>query len=121
MRVKLDENLPARLVRVLSDLGNDVDTVPAEGLKGKPDLDVWREAQRERRFLVTQDLDFSDRRTYQPGTHCGLLLLRLREPSRESLIRRVEEIFRTEDVEGWLRCFVVATENKTRVVRPDHD
>jgi hypothetical protein len=33
MKIKIDENLPARLVAMLSDLGHDVDTVVAEGLK----------------------------------------------------------------------------------------
>lgn len=37
MRLKLDENLPARLVGELSALGHDVDTVPEQGLKGSPD------------------------------------------------------------------------------------
>jgi predicted nuclease of predicted toxin-antitoxin system len=60
MRVKLDENIPVRLAGELSPLGHDVDTVASEGLKGKPDSDVWSAARREERFLITQDLDFSD-------------------------------------------------------------
>jgi len=30
MRIKLDENLPVRLVSVLTELGHDVDTVPSQ-------------------------------------------------------------------------------------------
>jgi Domain of unknown function (DUF5615) len=41
MRLKLDENLPAALVEKLSGLGHDVDTVPAEDLRGHPHLDIW--------------------------------------------------------------------------------
>jgi predicted nuclease of predicted toxin-antitoxin system len=33
VKVKLDENLPARLVRLLAELGHDADTVPQEGLQ----------------------------------------------------------------------------------------
>jgi hypothetical protein len=58
MRLKLDKNLPAALVEKPSGLGHDVDTVPAEDLRGHPDLDIWEATQREQRFLVTQDLDF---------------------------------------------------------------
>jgi len=29
MRIKLDENLPTRLVSMLAELGHDVDTVPS--------------------------------------------------------------------------------------------
>ncbi len=75
MRIKLDENLTGRLVALLTQLGHDVDTVPVEGIAGKDDAIVWRAAQSDRRFLVTQDLDFSDARKYVPGTYHGLLLV----------------------------------------------
>ena len=74
MNLKLDENLPHQLVQLLTDLGHDVDTVPDEHLAGREDDVVWATAQTAGRFLVTQDLDFSDARKYAPGTHHGLLL-----------------------------------------------
>jgi predicted nuclease of predicted toxin-antitoxin system len=78
MRIKLDENLPANLAGVLAGLGHDVETVPGERLRGVPDAAVWTAAaQREGRFLITQDLDFSDVRHHEPGTHAGVVLVRL--------------------------------------------
>jgi len=118
VKLKLDENLPATLAAPLAALGHEVDTVPGEGLTGRPDPTVWAAAQAAQRFLVTQDLDFSDIRRYAPGTHCGLLLIRLRYPSGAALRRRIEMIFEFEDVETWRRCFVVVTERKVRVRRP---
>ena len=56
MRIKLDENIPVSLVTALDALGHDADSVPQEGLTGKPDPDVWRGAQECGRFLITQDL-----------------------------------------------------------------
>jgi predicted nuclease of predicted toxin-antitoxin system len=56
MRIKLDENLPTRLVDALQSLGHDVDTVWSEGLSGADDQAVWGTAQEENRFLITQDL-----------------------------------------------------------------
>lgn len=113
MKIKLDENLPRRLATALRDLGHDVHTLEEEMLAGHSDAEVWHAAQRESRFLVTQDLDFSDLRQFAPGEHYGILLVRLRSPSREDLIQRVTELFKTEDVGEWARCFVVAyrTEN----------
>jgi hypothetical protein len=73
MKIKLDENLPTSLVADLTALGHDVDTAPTEGLAGHPDSDVWRAAQSAGRFLITQDLDFSDVRAFAPGTHHGIL------------------------------------------------
>jgi predicted nuclease of predicted toxin-antitoxin system len=75
VRIKLDENLPAGLEPLLAALGHDVATVPAEGIGGEDDDVVWRAAPADGRFLVTQDLDFSDARKYAPGTHHGLLLV----------------------------------------------
>ncbi len=118
MKIKLDENLPSSLAKTLASLGHDADTAPAEGLTGQPDPVVWRAAQRGGRFLITQDLDFSDLRRYEPGTHAGVLLVRLRAPGRQALARIIETLFRHEDVETWQGCLVVATERKHRVRRP---
>ena len=117
MNIKLDENLPEALVAVLAELGHDADTVPQENLAGQDDPMVWDAAQQAGRFLITQDLDFSDSRKFVPGTHQGLLLLRLRDPGRLALLQIVETLFRTEDVEAWHGCLVVATERKLRVLR----
>lgn len=117
MKIKLDENIPSDLVVFLSFM-DDVDTVEKEGLTGKRDDEVWLAAQREGRFLVTQDLDFSDTRKFAPGTHCGLLLIRLKNPSRRSLNAKLDEVFRFEEVESWSGCFVVVTDSKLRVRRP---
>jgi predicted nuclease of predicted toxin-antitoxin system len=119
VRIKLDENMPERLVTALSELGHDVDTVLSEQMAGEQDDTVWQAAQTDRRFLVTQDLDFSDVRQFTPGTHCGLLLIRLPQPGRNALLERVTALFRDEDVETWVRCLVTATPRKVRVRRPE--
>lgn len=67
MKIKLDENLPASLAAVLSNLSHDVHTIAQEGLSGSSDRDVWDATQRDERFLITQDLDFSDLRRFIPG------------------------------------------------------
>ena len=118
MKIKLDENLPRRLAPRLASLGHDVQTPHEEGLAGASDLAIWEAAQREGRFLITQDLDFSDARRFVPGTHRGVLLVRLREPSRLALIERVERLFRGEQVGQWERCYVVAPDRKVRVRKP---
>lgn len=53
MRIKLDENLPATLVGILSRFGHDTDTAEDEGINGKPDEIVWERAQMDGRFLIT--------------------------------------------------------------------
>ena len=118
MKIKMDENLPLQIATTLGSLGHDVHTTSAEGLAGRTDLEIWRTAQAESRFLITQDLDFSDIRRFTPGSHAGILLVRLHSPSRQNLVSRVENVFLTEDVEVWPGCFVVVTERKVRVLKP---
>ena len=118
MKVKLDENLPESLLTELAALNHDMDNVRQEGLAGHDDPNVWAAAQAANRFLITQDLDFSDVRKFQPGTHHGLLLVRLPNAGRVALTRRIVEIFRRENVESWAGCFVVLSGHKLRVLRP---
>jgi predicted nuclease of predicted toxin-antitoxin system len=117
VRIKLDENVPARAAERLRTLGHDVDTVITEGLAGRPDPDVWRAAQAAERFLVTQDLDFSDIRRFAPGTHHGILLVRVPDDAQWRLTDFLIGWFGSPECEGWIRCFVVATPNKVRVLR----
>jgi predicted nuclease of predicted toxin-antitoxin system len=86
VKIKLDENLPERLVSELQLLGHDVDSVRAEQLAGRDDNEVWQAAQSAGRLLITEDLDFSDMHRLTPGTHAGLLLGRLAQPGREALV-----------------------------------
>ncbi|HEY0793624.1 MAG TPA: DUF5615 family PIN-like protein [Chthoniobacterales bacterium] len=117
MRIKLDENIPVSLVGLLAWHGHDVETVRAEGLVGRKDQEIWRDCQREDRLLITQDLDFSDLRTFQPGTHAGIVLVRLQHPGRVGLIRVLSWVFQTHDVESWKSCFVVVSDTKVRIRR----
>ena len=79
---------------------------------------MWIATQQAERFLITQDLDFSDIRRFEPGSHHGLLLVRLAVPSRRALAAFVEALFLREQTEDWPGCFVVGTEVKIRVRRP---
>jgi len=118
VKLKLDENLPEALMAELAALGHEVDNVRVEGLAGRDDATVWQAAQETGRFLITQDLDFSDRRRFTPGTHHGLLLVRLRDAGRLALTTRITELFRSEEVASWTGCFVVLSEHKLRISRP---
>ncbi|MGH8522451.1 MAG: DUF5615 family PIN-like protein [Gammaproteobacteria bacterium] len=44
MKIKLDENMPARLAERLSAAGHDTDTVQGEGFSGQPDDTIWQAA-----------------------------------------------------------------------------
>jgi predicted nuclease of predicted toxin-antitoxin system len=75
MRFLVDENLPFSLIRFLQESGHDVFDVAASSLRGSPDQHLWRLAAREKRVLITKDLDFPfpQIRPYPPG----LILIRV--------------------------------------------
>jgi predicted nuclease of predicted toxin-antitoxin system len=118
MKIKLGENLPERIVAGLSALGHDTDTVAREGLGGATDEDLWPKVQRAARFLITKDLGFSDERLYPPGSHEGILVLRLADDRSSAAAERLVAVFQTEAVEAWSGCLVVVSDHKVRVRRP---
>jgi hypothetical protein len=66
MNIKLDENINAALIPVLSDLGHEVDSVPQEGLTGRPDPEVWAGAQGNEREIKGSE-PFIPRALYPPA------------------------------------------------------
>ena len=72
-----DENLPVQLRSLFAESGHDAATVVDEGLGGASDVEVAAVCIGEERVLVTQDLDFSDIRTYPPAEHYGIVVFRL--------------------------------------------
>jgi predicted nuclease of predicted toxin-antitoxin system len=119
MRLKLDENIAVSAKSRLAALGFDVDTALDEGLGGRPDDDIGSASQADARFLITQDLDFSDVRRFEPGTHEGILLVRLPDHEQWRIGDFLVAWFSAPDVSSWRRCLVVATPTKVRVLRPD--
>ena len=117
MRIKLDENLPFRLVRILVSLGHETDTVPQEGWPARMTITSGDRHKRSDAFSSRRIWTFRTCR-FAPGIHHGLLLVRLRDPGRNALVSRVRSLFQTENVEAWKGCFVVATEHKVRVRSP---
>ncbi|MGH8902891.1 MAG: DUF5615 family PIN-like protein [Egibacteraceae bacterium] len=77
MRVKLDENLGHRTVRLFRDAGHDVATVFDQHLAGAADADVFAVCVSEERVLVTLDLDFANPLRFDPLTTAGIAVLRV--------------------------------------------
>ena len=105
MRLKLDENQPRALLAILREAGHEADTAADEGLAGKPDTEVAAHCKRERRALLTFDLDFADLRQYPPDQYAGLLVLRLRSQAVQhvlSVIRRILPLLASEPIDGHL-------------------
>ena len=115
MKIKLDENLPTSLKDILCLMNHDVDTVFDEQLQGHDDPSIYLGAQKDERLLITQDLDFSDIRQYLTQGSSGVMLIRLKNPSRKILIERIKSIFENKLIESSENSFVVVTDFKIRI------
>ena len=76
MRLKLDENMDARLTVLLRQAGHDVTTIRDQGLRGMADPALDEYCISENRILVTLDLDFSNVLRFPPDRTPGLAVLR---------------------------------------------
>lgn len=93
MKLKLDENLGRRAGELLAQAGHGVATVASEGLSSAADEDMIEICRRERRCLVTLDLDFSNPLLFKPSEYAGIAVLRLpRKPSHDDLLAAVQTL-----------------------------
>lgn len=117
MRFKLDENLPAILSADLAKIGHDATTCQAEGIAGNKDATIAIHAASEGRILITFDLDSSDIRNYPPGTHPGIVVLRIHSHdvlSCRAAFARVLDSVKELDFQGNL---VIVEDSRVRIRR----
>jgi predicted nuclease of predicted toxin-antitoxin system len=86
VRFKIDENLPVEVVELLTSSGHDAVSVVDQALGGADDPNVATICNSEDRCLVTLDTDFSDIRTYPPGSHPGIIVFRLAQQDKQSIL-----------------------------------
>lgn len=114
-RFKVDENLPAELSVLLKSSGHDAVSVLDQHLSGARDDRLAQVCQRERRVLLTLDLDFADIRAYPPAESRGVVVLRLEHQDKAHVIetvRRILPLLEREPTEG--RLWIV-DERKVRM------
>jgi len=103
MKFLADENVSPKSVSFLQNLGFDAVHVREVGLMGKSDEEVMEYALKERRILLTMDKDFADIRNYPPGTHNGIIRMRLGFASPQAVNTCLELLLKqlsSEDIEG---------------------
>jgi predicted nuclease of predicted toxin-antitoxin system len=105
MQFKIDENLHSDAAELLRQQGHDALTVFEQGLRGEDDTNIASICQQEARAIVTLDLDFADIRDFPPEDYQGIVVLRLNDQSRASVLNvlaRIIPLFDTEALAGHL-------------------
>lgn len=95
--MKLDENLPLQLKELFIESGRDAETVLDEGMGGASDPEVLAACVAEDRILVTQDADFADIRAYPPREYPGIIVFRLANQTRDTLMEVGSRLIQTLD------------------------
>ena len=84
MKILVDENIPNISIAELLSKGHDVLDIRGTPKQGIFDDELWVLAQNEKRMLITTDKGFSQ---YRDEKHDGILIIRLRQPNEERIIR----------------------------------
>ena len=117
-RLKVDENLPREIAKLLNAHGYDAVTVLDQSWAGLGDDDLWKRIQAERRWLVTADKEFADLRLHPPGTHAGVVLFRSREEGLDDYLRLATTALERLDFNEIGGSVVVVTNRGVRSRRP---
>ncbi len=83
----VDENLPFGIVEFLSSLKHDVFDVAASDIRGSSDKILWAKAAKEKRIIVTRDLDFPIPKL-RPAPF-GIMLIRVPETFKAKQITTI--------------------------------
>lgn len=85
-RFKIDENLPVDIADLLRTSGYDAETVWSQGMQGASDALLVEQCKLENRVIVTVDMGFADIRNYKPKDYPGIIILRVRDQNRQSVV-----------------------------------
>jgi len=118
VRLELDENLPLSLVELFASHDHEAITVVEEGLSGADDSVVAAAAASEQRILVTLDREFADIRAHPPGTHPGILVVRLDTPRPSHVRAALSGLLTRHRLEDLAGCVSIVQLGSVRVRRP---
>ena len=119
MKIKIDEDLPGQTADLFATHGHDATTVVAQGWQGLADSVIWPRVQSEKRWLITGDKGFADLRTFPPGSHAGVVLLRPFEESRSAYLRLTKIALEQIDFDKNAGATIVITHHGVRIRRPE--
>ena len=104
MKILVDENIPLMTVNELRLKGFDVIDIRRTPEKGMADEELWQRVQEEKCLLITTDKGFS---IYRDEAHYGILIIRLKQPSRLKIHHRVMQAIMRYPEKEWPGLMVV--------------
>jgi len=115
LKIKIDENLPVEAAEWLNLSGHDAKTVFDQKLSGNPDTAIITICKKEERALITFDNDFSDIRKYPPSEYFGIIVLRLRNQSKNSTLKIIKRLTHILSRELVFRHLIIVGDKQLRI------
>ena len=99
IRFLLDANIPPSTADFLTSLGYDTKSLLAEKLGPISDEKVVKLGKRQKRMIITHDLDFGEIYHFREEGKIGILILRLKDKTVESVNRILEKFLKSKIIE----------------------
>jgi predicted nuclease of predicted toxin-antitoxin system len=109
VKFKLDENLPASSAAILAGAGQ---------LNGATDPEVVAAATAAGRVLISLDVGLGDIRAYPPGSHAGIVVLRLTDQSAATVSKAVCDLAALTKTDGLAGAVSVLQHGLLRIRHP---
>ena len=115
MKFKTDENFHPAAAELLKHHGHDVLTVWDQNLRGTSDENLAAVCRKEKRAIITLDLDFADIMVYPPESLPSVIVLRLKDQSRKSILNVIEGVIPLLESEPLVGKLWLVDEMKVRI------
>lgn len=104
MKIFVDENIPFITVKEMVLQEYDVIDIRGTDDQGIADEVLWQKAQDLQCLLITTDKGFA---VHRDESHYGILIIRLKQPSRQKIHQRVLQALRRYTPKQWPGLMVV--------------
>ena len=84
--------MPLSLSEVFTESGFETEHAKTSGLRGATDKEIAKYALKQKKILVTKDLEFGSLLLYPPGSHYGLIVIRVPFNFKKATILPEKEI-----------------------------
>lgn len=113
----LDENVPPAVGTFLRSMDLDVVHANESEMVGASDERIMELARREHRTLITFDKHFADVLRYPPGTHWGIIRIRIHPPVLSDVLQALDRFFHQFDLSTIRGTLVVLEKEGFRIRR----
>jgi predicted nuclease of predicted toxin-antitoxin system len=121
VRLLADAGVSTHVANALRAGGYDVVHVFDLGLHQEQDASIFRLAAEQSRTVITFDLDFPGIARRAPHSHSGIILIRMRHPRRELVLKRLRVVLAACPAELRAGGIVSLSESRFRLRKADEE